>query len=149
VISLVPASLVHVGPIASRMREWDKREAAAFGRSPKEALRIGLSASLWAYTALVDGRPEAMLGLTPVSLIEGRGVPWMLGTDAIYAHPREMLRGVGPMIAGMQADCRLLENWVATGNARAMRFLRGCGFSFYETRDIGGLEMRRFGLIQA
>jgi hypothetical protein len=143
-IELAPASLVHVGPIACRMRDWDKREAAAFGRSPKEALRIGLSASLWAYTALVDGRPEAMLGLTPVSLIEGRGVPWMLGTDAIYAYPRAMLRGVGPVIARMQADCRSLENWVAVGNERAVRFLKGCGFGFYETREVGGLEMQRF-----
>lgn len=143
-IELVQASPAHIAPIANRMREWDRREAAAFGKSPKQALRMGLAASLWAITAKVDGRPEAMIGLVPMSLIEGRGQPWMLGSDAIYRHPREMLRNVAPMLGRMRADCPRLENWVATGNGRAITFLRHCGFAFGEPIDVNGLEMRRF-----
>lgn len=88
------------------------------------------------------------MGLTPVSLIDGTGRPWMLGSDAIYDHPREMLRQVRPMLARMQQDCPVLENWVATGNERAIRFLRRCGFAFHETTAARGLEMVRFALIQ-
>jgi hypothetical protein len=147
VIELVPASITHVGPIASRMREWDVREAAAFGHSPKQALRLGLTASLWSLTAQVDGRPEAMLGLCPASLIEGRGTPWMLGTDEVYRHGRALAAGWQPLIARMLVDCPLLENWVAAGNRRAITFLRHVGFEVGEdVREIGGVGMVRFSL---
>jgi hypothetical protein len=78
-IELVPASLKHVGPIATRMRAADVEEVGAMGRTPKQALRLGLRASVDCMTVLIDGRPEAMLGLTPKNLLEGEGMAWMLG----------------------------------------------------------------------
>lgn len=129
------------------MREWDRIEARAFGRSPKQALRLGLSCSLWTLTAKVGGKPEAMMGLSPVSMIEGRGQPWMLGSEAIYDHPREMIGNVRDIVALMRSDCPKLENWVAVGNVRARRFLRHVGFTFDDGAvDIGGVEMVRFSL---
>jgi hypothetical protein len=145
-VELIPASPAHIGSIANRMREWDVREAAAFGHSPKQALRLGLSASLWAITAKVDGRPEAMLGVCPTSLIEGRGQPWMLATDMAYGQARAFAEGWRPIVARMQADFLRLENWVAAGNERAITFLRHVGFTIdADVDDVRGLPMRRFG----
>lgn len=144
-IEIVPATPAHVGTIAARMREWDRIEARAFGHSPKQALRVGLNASLWALTAKVDGRPEAMIGLTPVSMIEGRGIPWMLGTDAVYGQARGIARMMRQVVSQMRADCPRLENWVAVGNVRARSFLRHVGFGFDdEPLDVGGVDMLRF-----
>jgi hypothetical protein len=114
------------------MREADVIECRAMGHSPKEALRIGLRASSICFTAKVDGRPEAMLGLVVNNALCGDGTPWMLGTDAIYDHPREMLTW-GPRILALMLDSTpRLSNVVAIENTRAIRFLRRLGFAIRE-----------------
>lgn len=146
-IRLVPAKLSHVGPIATRMRPADIEEVGAFGRTPKQALRMGLRASVDAYTALVDGRPEAMMGLTPVNALERQGAPWMLGTEAIYDNPRAMLF-LGPkVIAKWRDSTRNLSNLIARKNDRAIRMLRRWGFEIGdEPTVVGGVEFVTFAM---
>ena len=143
-LAVEPARLVHVGPIASRMREMDRIETAAFGHSPREALRAGLIAGK-AWTVLVDDAPEAMFGLVVTSAIEGRGTPWMLGTDAIYRHAREMIRLAPTVMARAFDSCRRLDNLVSADNARAIRLLWRWGFTVEERElTIGGVVFRPF-----
>jgi len=131
-IRIVAASPAHVGRIATRMREADVVECRAMGHSPKQALRDGLVASTLCLTALVDGRPEAMFGLVVNSALAGEGAPWMLGTEAIYDHPRAMLRWGPRFVAAMLDSTPALSNLVSVDNARAIRFLRRLGFSIGE-----------------
>lgn len=127
-IELVPSRLTHIGPIASRMREIDELEAWAMGRTPKDALRLGLRVSHQCWTAIIDGRPEAMLGVASTSLITGKGVPWLLGTDRVYTQGRALLT-LGPIvIAEMMKIFTTLDNVVAVRNVRAIRLLRRWGF---------------------
>jgi hypothetical protein len=144
-IRLVPASVVHVGPIATRMRPADVAECAAFGHSPKEALRRGIAASVDCFTALVNGRPEAMMGLRPGNLLEGLGQPWMLGTEAIYENPRAML-ALGPKVIALWRDSTPnLRNLVWSENVRAIRMLRRWGFEIGdEVEMIRGLTFVNF-----
>ena len=116
------------------MRADDVRECAAMGHAPKAALRDGLTASSRCFTALVDGRPEAMFGLVVTNALNGEGTPWMLGTDAIYLHPRAMLRWGPRFVAAMLDSTPALSNLVAVDNVRAIRFLRRLGFSIGEDR---------------
>lgn len=127
------------------MRAADVIETTALGYSPKEALRIGLRGSLMTFTAKVDGKAEAMLGLTPVSLIEGVGRPWMLGSEEIYRHGREML-AFGPDIIAMFRDSsRTLQNVVSAENGRAIRLLKRWGFAVGdEVEMIGGVPFLTF-----
>lgn len=143
-LAIDPARLTHVGPIASRMRDADRIETAAFGHSPRQALRAGLIAGP-AWTVLVDGAPEAMFGLVVTSAIEGRGTPWMLGTDAIYRHAREMIR-LAPLVMAHAFDsCRRLDNLVSAENARAIRLLWRWGFTVEERElTIGGAVFHPF-----
>jgi hypothetical protein len=127
-IRIVAASPAHVGRIATRMREADVVECRAMGQSPKQALRDGLIASTPCLTALVDGRPEAMFGLVVTSALAGEGTPWMLGTEAIYEHPRAMLRWGPRFVAAMLDSTPALSNLVAMGNARAIGMLGRWGF---------------------
>ena len=111
------------------MREHDVIECAAFGHTPKQALRGALAASSLAMTALVDGRAEAMFGLVVTNALCGEGSPWMLGTEAIYCHPREMI-AMGPgWLRTMAATTPRLSGAVAAANARAIRLLRAWEFS--------------------
>lgn len=144
-IELVPALEEHIAPIARGMREIDKAEAKAMGRGPTEALWLGLKASIDCMTALVDGDPAAMLGLVPKNLIEGEGCPWMLGTDAVYEHPRATLVLSRKMVERWSDSTPRLVNLVAIQNDRAIRYLRRLGFDVGKERQlIGGLEFVTF-----
>lgn len=127
------------------MREADVIESRALGYSPKQALRTGLLGSLLSFTAKVDGKAEAMMGVTPVSLVEGVGRPWMLGSDAIYRHGHELL-AFGPGIIAMFRDSSpRLSNIVSSDNARAIRLLKRWGFAVGdEVQMIGGVSFLTF-----
>jgi hypothetical protein len=144
-ISVLPARLTHIGPIATRMREADRVECAAMGHAPKQALRAGHALSSPAWTALVDGRAEAMFGLVVTNALGGEGQPWMLGSDAIYAHPRTMLRRAPRFLAAMFHTTPRLSNMVGEDNIRAIRLLRRWGFIIdTETIMIGNIAFRHF-----
>lgn len=138
-VELAPSHAGHVGTIAARMRDIDRMETEAFGRSPKQSLRMGIMASTICLTAKVDGRPEAMMGLVPVDLLGGKGTPWFLGTDEVYRHGREMV-GWGPHILSRFLDSTpSLSNVVMQANTKAIRLLRCWGFEIGdEVKMIGG-----------
>lgn len=144
-IEIVAASPAHVGRIANRMREADREECEAYGRSPKEALRLGLRSSVLASTALVDGSPEGMFGVAPLNALEGTGRPWMLATDAASHCARELLDLGPPVIEAMHRRFARLENYVSIRNRRAIRMLMAWGFEIGdETMEFGGVEFREF-----
>lgn len=141
---LVPADASHIPALANVMRHADRLEVGAMGMAPDKALRHGLASSLWALTAMED-EPIAMLGVMPVNMIDGVGSPWMLGSERIYDHARDLVRFGPGLIAEMRASFERLENVVHTGNDRALRFLRHFGWTISEQREIyGGVEFVRF-----
>lgn len=144
-LRLVPASRAHVGPIANRMRAVDRRECAAFGYSPKGALRRSLAGSARALTALVDGRAEAMMGVEVLSALDRTGTIWMLATDEAFRHGREMLR-LGPTIIDALGDStRHLSNLVSVDNIPAIRMLGRWGFDVLEeVTMIGNVAFHAF-----
>jgi hypothetical protein len=144
-VDIIHARPTHIGPIAVRMRAADRIEAEAMGHSPKGALRHGYRLSLKPLTVVVDGHPEAMMGVVPQSLMGGRGTVWMLGTDEIYRHPRELAL-LGPRIlAGFLEECPILENIVAISNRRAISFIKHLGFNVDgATIMCGGVEFVGF-----
>jgi hypothetical protein len=143
---IVPARLTHVGPIASRMRALDRMECEALGRTPKDALRNGLRCSLAAYTALVDGRPVAMLGVVSGGLLGGPGKIWMLGTDEVMKQGRALLF-YGPILFELWLETFTeLGNIVAVENRPAIRLLKRWGFEVDEDQPDcwGGCNFVRF-----
>lgn len=138
-VELVRAHAGHVGTIAARMRDIDRLETMACGKTPKQALRMGIIASTIVLTAKVDGRAEAMMGLVPLDLLSGKGTPWFLGTDEVYRHGREMIAW-GPGIIWQFVDSTPhLSNVVMQANTKAIRLLRCWGFTVGdEVKMIGG-----------
>lgn len=126
------------------MRAIDRRECEAFGRTPKQALRFALVASLRPMTVFIDGRPAAMFGITPVCLLEGEAHPWMLATDDLYRRLDVMDWAAPVFFARMSAMFPRMWNWVAVDNRRARAWLARMGFRFGRTDVIGGLPMIRF-----
>ncbi len=144
-LDIVPARLPHVGPISSRIRDIDRIECEAMGHSVKHALRNGVLNSDKAWTALVDGKPEAMFGVIVMSAIGGVGSPWMLGTDEIYSHGRDLLR-FGPYFVAQAVDSTpRLSNIVSAANSKAIRLLRAWGFEVGQDEvSVGGVPFVQF-----
>lgn len=125
---LVPASLVHIGPLAHNLREIDKRECTALGRTPKDALRISLRTSLHALTALDDkGTVLAMFGVCALGMLSGRGTPWFLGRDEVFDYGRDLMSRGPKIIAWWHETFDLMENIVSRENVKAIALLRKWG----------------------
>lgn len=137
-ISVVPAQLRHVNTIARRMRAIDALECEAGGRTPKQALRDGCLFSDKAWTALVDGRPEAMFGVLTISAVEGLGSPWMLGTDVVLRHARALLLHGPHYVDAMRDSIPRLRNLVSCDNGPAIRLLRKLGFTVGDVKVMRG-----------
>jgi hypothetical protein len=143
-IEFVPASPAHVGTLANRMRDIDRKECAIMGRTPKQALRLSLHASYAAWTAKVDGRPEAMFGVASVSLLGGEGSPWLLMTDEATRHARALLVEGRRYSDMMQRVFPVLANNVHADNAVAIRWLSRLGYTLGPVFDMAGHPMRAF-----
>lgn len=144
-VRLVPAAFRHVNRIANRMRAIDAEECRAMGHSPKQALRNGVMLSDKAWTALVDGEPEAMFGVVVENALTGDAVPWFLGTDEVYRHGRELVMWGPGMISRLRDSRRNLRNLVSARNGQAIRLLRRWGFTVdREETLVSGVPFLRF-----
>lgn len=148
-VEVVQARVTHIGPIASRMREIDRIECEAMGHGPKQALRQGFMLSDRCWTALVDGRPEAMFGSVTQSAIDRRAIVWFLGTDEVYRHGR-ILRSWGPGLLRRAVDSSWhASNLVSAANGKAIRLLEAWGFTVErEEQVVGGVPFRQFWMIR-
>lgn len=143
-VEIVPASRAHIGRIANRLRAADRLECTAMGYEPKHALRMALAQSSEAFTVKIDGEPEAMFGLVVTSALNGTGKPWMLGSDLLYRHPREMLKGGSFFLSRWLLGTPHLSGLVAACNHRAIRVLRRWGFHVSE--DVDGIGFVSFDI---
>lgn len=144
-LRIEPARTKHVGTVARRMRDIDRRECAAAGHSPKQALREAVLNSEVAWTATVGDRPEAMFGLVVNSVLTGEGAPWFLGTDVVWRHARALLTCAPPVLKRFHDSTPRLSGYVSRENAAAIRLLERWGFAVGpEGRTMGGVEFLLF-----
>lgn len=146
-VDVVLARPRHVGRIARRMRTIDRIECEAMGHSPKMALREGLFNSAKVWTALVDGKPEAMFGLVVNSALTGTGTPWFLGTDEVYRHGKALLLWGPAFVSIIRDSSPRASNLVSADNFKAIRLLGKWGFVVHpELSYHKDVAFRRFEL---
>jgi hypothetical protein len=138
-IQIVPATEAHARAMAPHLRAADADEVLALGFAPDDALVESVRASFEAWTALVDGRPMCMWGLTAPMIMDVVGVPWLLTTPEIERHRRAFLVGSRRMVAEMLAVFPRLENWVDPRHTKAVRWLRWLGFTVEAPAPYGPL----------
>ena len=144
--------IVCLGP---RLRVADVEEIrAASGLAQLEALRrsFDFSTHVWAVRAVagetpsdrkIAGRTIAMWGVGPLSLVDGRGCPWLLAADAFEACGRDIVRLSRPLLASMRDNYPHLENRVDARHTRAVRWLSWLGFTI-DAAAPWGVEGRPF-----
>lgn len=109
-------------------------------------LRHTLGVSLAAWTAEQDGELVAVFGVAPVSLLNGIGCPWMLGTDRMDRLPRAVMEHTRAYIPRMLVLFPHLTNFIDARNQRSIRLLRWLGFEILPAQPFGirGLPFHRF-----
>jgi hypothetical protein len=128
----------HLDHIAQHMRAADREEVWASGRwSPPSALRASAALSSMIRVGTVDGVPACVFGVSPASLLLGKGTPWLLGTDLVEAHAVAFLRRNKPVVAEMLARYPYLSNRVDARNIQSIRWLKWLGFTFYPAEPFG------------
>ena len=139
------ATAADAGCLGPRLRAADVEEIrAASGLSPTEALRrsYDFSTHVWAVRRR-GGEPIAMWGVGPLSLLEGKGCPWLLAADAFEALGSDIARLSRPLLAGMRDHYPRLENRVDARHTRAVRWLSWLGFTI-DPATPWGVERRPF-----
>ena len=139
------ASRSDADSLGDRLRAADVEEIrAASGLAPAEALRRSyeLSSHVWAVREF-SGLPIALWGVGPLSLVEGRGCPWLLATDAFEGLGPDIARLSRPLMAAMRDLYPHLENRVDARHTRAVRWLSWLGFTI-DPAKAWGVEGRPF-----
>lgn len=127
-IRVVPATTEHAERMAPVMRKEDSTEVLALGYSPLEALHSAVKESMIAEAALLGEDVVAMWGAIPQTQLGHKALMWMLGTDLVPKHPRELLRGSKSFVEHIQSKYPLLECLVDKRYEKAVRWIEWMGF---------------------
>lgn len=115
--------------LAKRLAAIDALECAVYGHTPRQGLELMSAGSVMAWTAHDDGRPVAMFGVTPLSVLDRTGLPWLLGSTEARRHHRAFVELGRGYVQQMQAEFSRLENRVHAANLASIRWLTRLGFT--------------------
>jgi GNAT superfamily N-acetyltransferase len=135
VISIEPATLQHAQRI--ELRDGDRREIAALGLAPDEALARSLARSLWADAYLADGEVAALIGVALQPLVGGVAMPWLMTGRAVDRHRKSFMAITRTRTQQMLAEHGTLVCQVHAEYAGAVRWLRWLGFALAPARPLG------------
>lgn len=137
-IEIRPPVLDDVDYIAAHMREADRREVwASSMATPAEALARSLDRSDMVWTGLMDGRPAAMFGTGPLTVLGSGASAWLLGTPEIAKIPRFFLTESRVYVDMMLKVHGTLMNFVDIRNRATLSWLGRLGAVFGEPQPYG------------
>ena len=127
------ATIDDCNKLGPRLRAADKLELkASCGYGPITALTSSIHASDEAWVAVdEEGVAILMFGVVNAGQ-EFVGVPWMLGSDGIYQHTRQLQSQCRQWLDVIHEDYSLLYNYVHAENPKAIRWLQWMGFTIVQ-----------------
>ena len=143
-VVIVPSVAEDILELKDNLRAEDIAECQACGHTPEEALRIGF---VWSecYSAKVNGKTEAMFGVSTHLQPEGFGLIWYLGSDKSLKHPKSLVKGGREYVTKWLEKYNVLCNAVDARNKRHIAWLKHIGFKFVkEPVNINGYKFLQF-----
>jgi hypothetical protein len=121
----VQEDIVRMAPL---MAEADRLECEALGLTALEALQHSFDASLVADTAHIDGSPAAIWGLVPQGLLTRKAWIWMLGTPAVQANAKALLKMSAYFVEWAHETYPILDALIDSRHEKALRWVAWLGF---------------------
>lgn len=143
-VIIVPSVAGDVFELKDNLRTEDIAECQACGHTPTNALMQGYVWSVECYSAKVNGKTEAMFGVSTYEQPEGYGVVWYLGSDESFRHPVTLVKGGREYVEKWLEKFNVLYNAVDARNLRHIAWLKHIGFTFTESTDVNGFEFLQF-----
>ena len=146
---IVPVTANHIAELLADPRPADVAEfLAASGEGPDVVLARAVAISPECWAVLADGQVLGIFGVAPISMLSGRGAPWLVGTPILDRYARGFIRLNREFLPRMLAGYSHLENWVDARNTRAINWLRWLGFTVHDPVPFGvaGLPFHRFDM---
>lgn len=131
--------------LAPNLRQADKDEVwASHGLGPLEALQFSFLLSEEANTIISDN--EDIIGMFGVTKHGDIGIPWLLMSDDIYqpSHVRQFVPTSKKWVKEVQERYKILVNYVAKDNDKAIKWLRLLGFTFISLEPNYGVNPKPF-----
>lgn len=126
---------IDIDPISIKLRDADRAEVAALGRTPLQAVSDGYNNSDVLWTILYDGEPCGMVGAGVLD--DDTAIVWMLGTDDLTANPKAFLKTCRDRLGELFIR-PVLMNAVHKENEVHVRYLAWLGAEFHQTVEING-----------
>lgn len=144
-INIRRAKVADAVALAPRLRDADRAELkAALGMAPEVSLPIAVRQSPYVWAAEDEEGAQGLFGLDPVKGYPDFGIVWLVTSDAIWRHRRELQRLTPEWLDTMHGICPLLGNHIDARNTVHIRWLKRMGFSFLQTHERFGVERRPF-----
>lgn len=142
-VLIVPSVAEDVFELKDNLRAEDIEEVRACGHTPEEALMMGY---LWSdcYSAKVNGKTEAMFGVSFYQQPKNFGLVWFLGSDEVFKHPVTLVKSGREFVQKWLKKYTVLYNAVDARNTRHIAWLRHIGFIFTDSVDVNGYEFLNF-----
>jgi hypothetical protein len=117
---------VDIADLATNLRQQDINELRALEFTDMlHVVKHCVLLSEWSWAAAVGGNLVCIFG------VSHEGAPWMLGTDLVRVHRRNLAREAPRYIRKMLKDHPRLVNRVHAANTVAVAWLRRVGFTLH------------------
>lgn len=134
----MPAHYGHVLALVEDLRPEDAETVALLGGAAAERYGAALSRSMYASTALIEGRPVAMWGASVDSfLLPGPARIWLLIRGDVRRPAHFTARYARRFVDDMQTCYGRLVTTVTWGHAGDRAFIRWLGFRRVPAEDAG------------
>ena len=108
-VEIVSVTDEHISAILPHVRQADHDEfMAAAGMTPAEVITRAMKSASVAAAGMINGQVVTIFGISPASIITGRGIPWLVSTDHIEHQPLTFLRHCRPVLRDMSRGYRVL-----------------------------------------
>ena len=119
--------------VVRNIRDDDYRELTeGSGMSCLEVVSQSYDTSEAVWAGEYEGELVALFGVAPECILTGKGIPWMMSTDAIMNCQKTFLRRSRDVVYRMNTLYPYLSNYVDTRNNVAIAWLKWLGFKVQE-----------------
>lgn len=127
----------HIEELIRNVRDMDRREMWALARlTPEDAIPASVERSASATRAVVDDEGDLLCitGVCPMSILGNTGAPWLIGTNLLREHRRELIVRSRAFVRYSLRTYDELRNVVWAENKVSIRYLQALGFTIGEAK---------------